>query len=65
MILNRPNKYFIIFLKIAINYIFIVKSSFCVNNYARYIYSKKSEIITKKYKHKHLYERKTLLSAYK
>ena len=46
-----------------INYIFIDESSFCVNDYARYGYSKKGEIITKNYKHKHLRERKTLLSA--
>jgi len=46
-----------------VNYIFIDESYFCVNDYARYGYSKKSEIITKKYKHKHLRERKTLLSA--
>ena len=32
-----------------INYIFIDESSFCVNDYARYGYSKKGEIITKNY----------------
>jgi len=46
-----------------LNYIFIDESSFCVNDYARYGYSKKGDIITKNYKHKHLRERKTLLSA--
>ena len=47
----------------CLNYIFIDEFSFYVNNYARYDYSKKSKIITKNYKHKHLHERKTLLSA--
>jgi len=45
------------------NYIFIDETSFCVNDYVRYGYSKKGDIIIKNYKHKHMRERNTLLSA--
>ena len=45
------------------NFISIDETSFCISDYIRYGYSKKGEIINKIYKHKHIRERKTLLSA--